>query len=128
MMDLSESIWNLALQSLKTYLHYHIAYVQKIWQMGELPYREPTDKVRWPFSMWSCEIMWQTKTISCLLVSMAFKLGGMVTQLVIEDLSESKSCKTTWQTKTIISQPPESQCAWPPNMTRWWLIKSSSHP
>ena len=49
--DLSNSIWNLALQSLKTfYLNYNNAsYVHQTRQGGDLSSGAPTDKVTWTF-------------------------------------------------------------------------------
>ena len=42
MTDLSESIWNLALQPLETlYLHYHNAYGHQIWRGDDLPGSTP---------------------------------------------------------------------------------------
>ena len=42
MADLSQSIWNLALQPLKSlYLHYHNAYGHQTWQGNDLPQGAP---------------------------------------------------------------------------------------
>lgn len=45
MVELSESMWNLALEPLRTYLHYSSAYDPQTWKDGDLPYGTPTDKV-----------------------------------------------------------------------------------
>ena len=37
MVDLSEGMWNLALQPLKSYLHHQNAYSHQTWLSGDLP-------------------------------------------------------------------------------------------
>ena len=37
MMDLNENMGNHALQILKRYLHYHIAYGHQTWKVADLP-------------------------------------------------------------------------------------------
>ena len=47
MLYLSEGIWNLDLQPLKTsYLHYHNAYGHQTWQGGDLPRGTPASIIR----------------------------------------------------------------------------------
>ena len=82
MVDLSESMWSLAFQPLKTlYLHYYIGYSHQTWQGGDLARGARTGKVTGPLDYmvsryyntnlellnplitWACGIMQKTKTI-----------------------------------------------------------------
>ena len=63
MVDLSKSMWNLALQPLKTlYLHYHNAYGHQTWHGGEFTDEPLLIKSYDPLITWSCKIAWQTRT------------------------------------------------------------------
>ena len=50
MPDLSKSMWNVALQPLKTNLYCHNAYGNQTWKGVELQWGAPTDKDAWPFA------------------------------------------------------------------------------
>ena len=63
--------------------------------------------------------------ISNTTMPMSDKFGRLVTDLeglvriMLPDPFVTWSCKIMWQTKTIISPPP--QCLWLLNMAGWWL-------
>ena len=96
--------------------YYHNAYSHQIWQVVDLWWGFPTDKVT--FITWSRKITWK-------IVPMATKLGRMVTY--VEQLSPINflnplvmwSCNITWQTKTNMYPPPQYQ--WLPHLADWWL-------
>ena len=49
MEDLSESIWSLAHQPIKTYIRYHNAYDHQIWLGGDLPWGASDHLITWSF-------------------------------------------------------------------------------
>ena len=57
---LSKSIWNPALQPLKTHLHYHNGYGHQTWEGGNLHEGLPPLKSHHFLIMWSLKISWQT--------------------------------------------------------------------
>ena len=66
--ELSEGVWNLALQPPKTlYLRYHNAYDYQTTQGDYLAWRAPLHKVTQPLITLPSEITWQTKTMITLL-------------------------------------------------------------
>ena len=110
MLNLSESMWNLALLPLKTsYLHYHNCYDHKTWQDGGSPWGAPTNKVTKNLG----HVVLQDHVtnyylyMSTTAVPMATKLEMMVTYLeeVLPIMWRNPlipwSCKITWKTKTI---------------------------
>ena len=83
MADWIESIWNLPLQQLKTYLHYHNAYGHQIWQGGDLAWGAPTHKVTRTFyhAIFRNHVANENHFLSTTRVPVATKLGRMVTHL-----------------------------------------------
>ena len=126
-MNWSEIIWNLSLQPLKMYLHFHNTYIHQTWHGGDLPPGLPTNKVAWPFDHIVGQNTWQAKNVS--LLSECEKLGMTVTdhdwflQIKSHYFLIVWSWKITWQFKIII--PPLPKPLWLPNVAGWWLTLGS---
>ena len=129
MADLSESIWNLVLQLLKTlYLHYHNTFRHQNCRGGVLKWVAPTHNVTWPFHHMVLRdnvTNWK-HYIFTTRVPMAIKLGRMVTyrnelrskkseDFLIIMSSDEIPCQTK------IFKSPLPQWVWLPNFANWWL-------
>ena len=136
MAEWSESMWNLALEPLKTlYLHSHNAYGHKLDRV--VTYRErllPKNHI----ALWSPSLgrsRDKPKNITFTRLHKATKLGRMVAYLYGLLLIKSQdplikwSYEITWQTKTIISLL--LQCLRLSSMAGWWfnlrLLPIKSH-
>ena len=133
MVDLSEDIWNLTLQSLQTsYFHYRNVYGYQTWQGGDLPWRAPTHNITETFGhvVLQDHVRSQNHHNSITRVAVATKCCRMVTCFdgrlpkKSHDGFIRSSCEIPWQTKTII--PPLPRCLWSPNLSGWWLIQRVS--
>ena len=150
--DLSEELWNLALQPQKTYLYYHNAYGHQIWQDCGLPWEAPIHKITWPFdhAVLRDHMTNQNHYNSTNRVAIATKLCSMVTCLdgLLRSGDKRKplylhyqsACghqtwqngnlpwvptfKITWSFDPVISPLPN--CPWPPNLERCWLTLRGS--
>ena len=96
------------------YFHYNSALGKQPWQCDDYHEGLPPIKAHDPLIIWSCEITWQTKTISPLPVSMDAKLGRMLgyPPISLLDPLVTWSCKIMEKTQNISSLP---QCLWSPN-------------
>ena len=136
MVDLSESMWNVAFQPLKT--SYPTTTVPMTTKLGRtvtylnglLPIKSLD-----PLITWSCKVTWQAQDnyISPTIMPIATKLDRMMTYLrrlppikLFNPLVTWSFYKITWQAKTIIS--PLSQCLRSTNLASWWLTLRGSSP
>ena len=115
------------------YLHYRSVYDHQTWQDDDLSWALPTHKITRPFKhVFLRNHVTNWKHISTAAVSMATKLGRMVTYLEgllpikLHDPLIACSYKITYQTKTIISPLP--QYLWPPNLAGLWLTSRGLFP
>ena len=105
------------------YLHYHNAYSHLIHQLGRMVINPHglLPLLLYHLLTWSCEIKWQTKTISSLPRCLWLPNLARVWLSIRKSHHPwiTWSYEITWQTKIIIS--PLLQNLWPQNIAGWWL-------
>ena len=106
-------------------LQYRSVFGQLSWQNGDLPWRTPTYKVKWPLD----HVVLQNYVTNCdhyistTIVLIATKVGRLVRYLegilplMYHDSWVMRPYEITWETNYISPLP---QHLFPPNLAEWW--------